>query len=255
MDRVMANSVVTRAFCLTTGTARSRIHFFPSAGTTAGHYPVVCEVTVFGKGIERRSVQLDGGRLNQPDGIRLEDAFPALVNETSGICGIEVGLSSPQGRINLLSSRLVVEVVSPHYTLSYGAARFSIAGEQPAESDASAVEARLRPQPIGVSMYDDKCTPSLVIVNPTKDLARPEFRHIVRGEEAPLHLGTVAPESVVEFPLEDTLTKSGVRRQTLWGESIIEKMWSEASALDASVECYLLLRDPETRQPFSVCAI
>ena len=261
MDKVLTNAVIARAFCLTTSAARSRIHFFPSAGSTAGHYPVACEITIFGKGIERRSVHLDGGRLNQPDGIRLEDAFPALASEVSGIFGLEVSLSSSQGRMNLLSSRLVVEIVSSQFLLSFGAAPFSINTSFDSSTNQTDLKAQigiteLNHDQIGaratVVMHDSICVPSLVIVNSSSELVRPDFRHRVGTSEDTLHLGTVAPESVVDFPLDDALCKYGEKHQALWGDVVIEKIWGKPQP---GVECYILNRECKSKRPISVCAV
>lgn len=253
-----ANCVVTEAFFLTTSAVRSRIHFFPSAGITAGHYPVACELTVFGKGVETRAVRLDGGRLNQPDGIRLEDAFPSLANETSGVAGLQVRLEASHGRINLLSSRVVIEMVSPQFTIAYGAASFRVS-EGPESSQGE--EQVVRPSGthsdsiVGFALQDQLCTSSLVAVNASNDLVRPTIRHVLRDIEAPLQMGTVAASSVVEFPLEEPLCKHGITHETLWGDSQIEKFWIAPSPEVEDVSWYVLQRDPLTRRPISVCAL
>jgi hypothetical protein len=255
VDRVVVNSVYTRAFFMTTNSIRSRVHFFGSAGTTAGHYPVGCELTVFGKGIERRSVRLDGGRLNQPDGIRLEDAFPSLPSETSGICGLEVRLDCPQGRINLLNSRIVLEMVSPQFSLSFMAAPCSADAVDGEVAERNATQKITRRIPVGIAMHDRLCSPSLVIVNGGADLVRPDVRHVLRDTEAPLHLGTVAAESVVEFPLDEALCKQGQVHEALWGDAVIEKLWAAESIEDGATTWYLLYRDPVHKRPVSVCAV
>jgi hypothetical protein len=255
VERVVVNSVYTRAFFMTTNSIRSRVHFFGSAGTTAGHYPVGCELTVFGKGVERRSVRLDGGRLNQPDGIRIEDAFPSLAAETSGICGLEVRLDCPQARINLLNSRIVLEMVSPQFSLSFTAAPCS-ADTLQAEGGAQSLEPKLaRRMPVGIALHDQLCSASLVVVNASTDLIRPEVRHVLRDAEAPLHLGTVAAESVVEFPLDEALCKQGLVHEALWGDAVIEKLWATESINDSAATWYLLYRDPVHKRPISVCAV
>jgi len=250
---------------MTTNSIRSRVHFFGSAGTTAGHYPVGCELTVFGKGIEKRSVRLDGGRLNQPDGIRLEDAFPSLATETSGVCGLEVRLDCPQGRINLLNSRVVVEMVSPQFSLSYMAAacradRVEVEGSVPTFDSEGP-----QPVPVAIAIHDRICSPSLIIVNGGSDLQRPDMRHVQRDGAAPLHLGTVAAESVVEFPLDEALCKQGLVHEVLWGDAVIEKLWAASHAdsgsadagtrVDGAATCYMLYRDPVHKRPISVCAV
>lgn len=247
----MANSVVTRAFCLTTPSMRSRLHFFPSAGTAAGHYSVACEISVFGKGIERRSVRLEGGRLNQPDGIRLEDAFPALDHETSGMCGVEVVFECSQSRLNLCNSRLIIEVVSPNCMLSYAAAPFVRRGGDGTD-ESSAVEESAR---VGVAIQDSLVVPSLVIVNPNPELLRPEFQHATMHGDAPVQLGTVAPESVVEFSLEESVCKGASIRELLWDSAVIERLWAKSSWAKHGVGCYILYRDPVSKRPISVCAL
>ncbi len=263
MDRTVVNSVVTRAFFLTTSAIRSRVHFFPSAGATSGHYPVTCDLTIFGKGIERRTVRLDGGRLNQPDGIRLEDAFPSLASETSGVCGIEVRLECSHGRINLLPSRVFIEMVSPQFVLSYVAAGFqaeeTVVG---AKSVVSAVtgaeagaEASAQAGTVMVALHEKGAAASLVIVNSGDELIRPEVQHCAGGQEARLHIGTVAAESVVEFPLDETLFRHAITRETLWGSVLVEKLWMTTSAERARAEWYILYRDPVSKRPISVSAV
>jgi len=257
MERVIANSVVTRAFCISTPVIRSRVHFSPSAGSTAVHHPVWCELTLFGKGIERRSVRIEGGRLNQPDGIRLEDAFPALENEASGMCGLEVAFECSQGRVNLCHSKLVVEIVSPQFSLTYGAAQF-----RPREqSEPSAVtndqsDQRISAEPrIGIALQDSRTVSSLVVVNPSAELLRPEFKLVVQDQELPLQLGTVAPESAVEFPLEEALCRNALMHEPLWGSAVVTKLWEDAVRRNTCSACYILYRDPVSKRPTSVCAL
>lgn len=251
MDRTVVNSVVTRAFFLTTSAIRSRVHFFPSAGATSGHYPVTCDLTIFGKGVERRTVRLDGGRLNQPDGIRLEDAFPSLASETSGICGIEVRLECSHGRINLLPSRVFIEMVSPQFVLSYVAARFQAEEIVVGPESVSSEEA----SQVMVALQEHHAVASLVVVNSGDELMRPEVFHGAGGQEVRLHIGTVAAESVVEFPLDETLFRHAVTRETVWGSVVVEKLWTTRSADIDNAAWYILYRDPVSKRPISVSAV
>jgi hypothetical protein len=246
---------------MVTSTIRSRVHFFPSAGTTAGHYPVSCELTLFGRGIERRAVKLEGGRLNQPDGIRLEDAFPALDHESSGLCGLEVVFECEQGRINLTNSRLVIEIVSPQFSLAYGAAPFvpndvAVSESGDVHQDGSARDSGV----VGVGIQDGRITPSLVIVNPTDELLRPEFKHSTRDGQAPLQLGTVAAGSAVEFPLDEAMFKNAPVHELLSGAAVIEKLWGDANWAHSSLghtsaACYILQRESVSKRPVSVYAL
>ena len=253
MDRVVANSVVTEAFFITTGAVRSRIHFFPSAGVAAGHYPVACELTIFGKGVDRRSVRLDGGRLNQPDGIRLEDAFPSLSTETSGVVGLQVSLEVLQGRLNLRSSRVVIEMVSPQFSITFNAAPFRAAVIDSSADNIAPALASV--DHVGVAIHDRFSVPTLIAANASSELIRPTIHHVLRGAEAPLQLGTVAATSVVEFPLDEALCKSGVSHATLWGESVCEKFWISPSKESDAISWYVMNRDPSSKRPISVCAL
>lgn len=255
MERVFVNSVVTQAFFLLTGTTRCRVHFFPSAGTTAGHYPVGCELSIFGKGVEKRAVQLEGGRLNQPDGIRLEDAFPTLGTEASGLCGLRVRLSCPQGRVNLLKSRVVVEIVSPQFSLVFNSASCKPDLSELDEGPEDAGNEGPQFARSGIATCDSFSVPSLVLVNGGSELERPDVRHLAREMEAPLHLGTVAAESVVEFPLEEALCKQGLQHAALWGDVMVERFWGEERKVHSDLSWYLMHRDPVMRRPISVCAL
>lgn len=254
MERVPANAVKSLMFFISTQTVRSRLHFFPNGGATGGHHPVSCQLTLFGKGIESRSVRLDGGRLNQPDGVRLEDAFPTLNTESSGLCGLEVALSCPQGRVNLLSSRVVIEMVSPQFTLTYGAAPFRI-DPRGFEEEAPVAIAPVSRESIGLGIHSATCAPSMIVVNSGEESFRPDFHTSPVSGDAPLQVGMVAPRSAVEFPLDDALCGRGDVRECLWGDAVIEKTWSPQVASIDTVECYMLYRDPASKRPLSVCAI
>ncbi len=258
MERSVTNNVVTEAFFLTSNSVRSRIHFFPSAGVTAGHYPVVCELTLFGKGIETRAVRIDGGRLNQPDGIRLEEVFPSLATETSGVAGLQIRLEASQGRLNLLSSRVFIEMVSPQFSLAFCAAPFRAGTYDDDEQSEGGMGHELNREAqsiLGIATQDRYSASSLVAVNASSDLLRPKIQHVLRDAQAPLQMGTVAASSVVEFSLEEPVCRPGITHETLWGNAVLEKFWIEEPDLPTEVSWYLLTRDPVSKRPISVCAL
>lgn len=259
MKRVVTNSVRTLVFCLSTASIKTRIHFFPSASGAGGHLPVTCVLTLFGKGIEKKSVMLDGGRLNQPDGLRLEDAFPALRGEVSGVFGLEIRLSCPQGRVNLLHSQAAVEFVSSASSTLYGGAPFSPMTEEVDEMSVSSIVDRIEPplkrSPAAVAVQDGSLTSSLVIVNAGPEALKPELTHVAGELAKPLHLGTLSPESVVEVPLEEALFKESRGKETLWGTTKAEKMLLPDFSRSPESSYYILYRDPASKRPVSACAI
>ncbi len=215
-----------------------------------------CVLKLFGKGIETRAVVLDGVRIGQPDGVRLEDAFPAVRNEASGIMGLEVTLECQQARINLASSHAVLELVSQQATISYGSAPFRSpqeGGEYASVTD-RLIAARRRGR-LGVGLQDASVMTSLVVINTSEEQLRPDIMHSVGLESVPLPVGTVAPHSVVEIPLDDSLFKGCESHSCLWGEVRAAKIALGEGAMTGESAYYLLYRHPATKQPISVCAL
>ncbi len=260
MDRAAPAAVKTVMFCLSTSSIKTRVHFFPTAGSTTSHQPITCVLSLFGKGIEKRAVMLDGGRLNQPDGVRLEDAFPTLRNEASGIFGLEVQLSSQQGRVNLLQSQAAIELVSPQASILYSSSPFVADVPEVAAAGPSAdimqrlVDARRRSF-VGIGMQDSLVTTSLVMVNSTKETVRPSIFHGVGEEAQSLPVGNISPESAMEIPLEESLFKKTSPHECLWGLSRAEKISVGPDSLTPHTAFYVMYRDPVSKRPVSVCAL
>jgi hypothetical protein len=257
MDRGVANTVKTLAFCLSTPSVRTRIHFFPSGGSVGGAAAVNCSLKLFGKGFESRSVLLDGGRIGQPDGVRLEDAFPNIRSEGSGIVGLEVLLECPQGqgRINLQSSHATIELVSPQFSIAYGSAPFVALREGEQGSITERLIAARRRNRVAAAIHDSLITTSLVVINPSSEPLRPEVTHTVGEADVALPLGTVAPESVVEIPLDESLFKGKESQQCLWGEVCAAKIAIAEYSGSADSGYYLVYREPNTKRPIAVCAL
>ena len=260
MDRAAPAAVKTVMFCLSTSSIKTRVHFFPTAGSTASHQPITCVLSLFGKGIEKRAVMLDGGRLNQPDGVRLEEAFPTLRNEASGIFGLEIQLSSQQGRVNLLSSQAAIELVSPQASIMYYSAPFvpdleEVASPEPQGDLPQRLAAARRRSFVGVGLQDAFVTTSLVMVNSTNETVRPAIFHGVGEEAQSLPVGNISPESAMEIPLEESLFKKTTPHECLWGLSRAEKISVGPDSLTPHTAFYVMYRDPVSKRPISVCAL
>lgn len=260
MDRAAPAAVKTVMFCLSTSSIKTRVHFFPTAGSTTSHQPITCVLSLFGKGIEKRAVMLDGGRLNQPDGVRLEDAFPTLRNEASGIFGLEVQLSSQQGRLNLLQSQAAIELVSPQASILYYSSPFvadlsEVVAPEPSTDLMQRLAAARRRSFVGVGMQDSFVTTSLVMVNSTNETVRPAIFHGVGEEAQSLPVGNIAPESAMEIPLEESLFKKTTPHECLWGLSRAEKISVGPDSLTPHTAFYVMYRDPVSKRPVSVCAL
>jgi hypothetical protein len=203
---------------------------------------------------------LDGGRLNQPDGVRLEEAFPTLRNEASGIFGLEMQLSSQQGRVNLLSSQAAIELVSPQTSIMYYSAPFvpdvdeAVVPEPQGDLSQRLAAARRRSF-VGVGVQDAFLTTSLIMINSTNETVRPAIFHGVGEEAQSLPVGTIAPESAMEIPLEESLFKKTTPHECLWGLSRAEKISVGPDSLTPHTAFYVMYRDPVSKRPVSVCAL
>jgi hypothetical protein len=256
MDSSSSNTVTSLAFCFSTPAIKSRVHFFPSAGVTSGPYSIACMLTLFGKGVERRSVMLDGGRLGQPDGVRLEDAFPSLRGEASGLFGLEIQLSCSQGRVNLLASQAAVELVSPQFSAMYSVAAFRHAGEEQQLAGDQQEQQTLSPlKAIGIAVQESDVASSLIMVNGGTETIKPELFRVAIGREVPLHLGTLAPESTIEVPLDESLFRETSPHECIFGLLRAERLCLGAQSRRSDTEYYLVYRDPETKRPISVVAL
>ena len=263
MERMKANEVVCRCFVMIAPGLRSRIHFFPTAGNAGGHYPVVCSLTLYGKGFEKRTVQLDGGRINQPDGLRIEDAFAGMPVEHQGLFGLDIGLSVAQGRLNLLPSQVFVESVSSHLNLLYSGASFESVSygsdderERPEQRlvDAS-THGSSRGRRVGMVVFEEDRTASLVIVNGSGAVVKPQVSVLHEGAETPTQLGTVGAHNVFEFPLKEVLTQSEARHNTMAGELSVARIACNLFENIDQVEVYVLYRYSDSKIPYAVTVL
>lgn len=255
-----SHKVTTLTFCISTAALRSRVHFFPNSAVPGGPYTVSCSLTVFGKGLERRSVVLDGARLGHPDGLRLEDAFPVLRSDYSGLLGLEIELAYPQERINLLPSHVSVELSSADGSVVFSALPFVVRRDNTPPNvtydtgDASAQKGKQRPSG-GIALLDKQTQTSLVMINASRDTHRPKLGKCGESGLEPLPVGTVGAQSVIEIPLDDLLAKGVARHHAIWGEVGLQQVVVQDDTLSHERGYYLLYRDPATKRPYSVVGL
>lgn len=256
MEKLLPNVVRTSAFCLSNSTTKSRVHFFPVAANVHGPQNVLCKLTLFGKGIERKSVVLDGGRLGQPDGLRVEDAFPVLRGEMAGLFGLEIELSTPTERVNLLSSQACIEIVSSSFSVTYFAAPFTAAIMDVSDirvGQEIVVGTRRRARSL-IALQDEALVTSLVIVNGTSEALRPAVARVQDATASPLQVGTVTAESAVEVSLDEALFRESGTQEVSWGTTRCEGIHF-ADMPGPSLGYYTMYRDAVTKKPLSVCAL
>jgi hypothetical protein len=201
---------------------------------------------------------LDGGRLGQPDGVRLEDAFPSLRGEASGLFGLEIQLSCSQGRVNLLASQASLELVSPQFSALYSAASFrrlEVDERAPTSSNEAERDAGTPPEALGIAVQESEAVSSLIMVNGGSESLKPELFRVVAGREVPVHLGTLAPESSIEVPLDEALFRETAPHECLFGLLRAERLCLGDRSRHKDTEYYLVYRNPETKRPLSVVAL
>lgn len=104
-----------------TGTLCSTIvHFLGAASGISAPYPIQCSLSVFGDGIETKSVALEGMRLYQPDGVKINDVFPFLKDSTK-THGLLIELSCVQQRIDLSPTNCFIEILEQGVRTVYAA--------------------------------------------------------------------------------------------------------------------------------------
>jgi hypothetical protein len=153
----MNYSIKWTGFGLSHSLARTVVHFFPSSPNVSAPYQVNTKLQVFSTQIGDNSLTLEGARLHQPDGVRLEAAFPSLLqNATGGVYGITVEVAGAAQRIDLSSSQCIIEIITANGRIRYRAKPNIIGKKDPLENQ----------NPITLSLYNDSSVKSsLVMVN------------------------------------------------------------------------------------------
>lgn len=271
-------TVITRFFSFAGAGISTRLHFMPAVCASAAPTDILCGFSIFGRGIEPKRVVLDGAKSGQPDGVRLEDAFPALKSQTvSGVIGVEMEISSSHPRLNLLTSQLFVEIITASYSVIYSQQPFF---NKPVELEPSPLEANAQQRSAGSSLSNDNppqisqllgggrkelpvalafsgsglIDSSLIIINSANESLRPTISRTNHGSVRPLHCGTVSPMTVLEVPLNDLILKDSP--EILSGEDSFraEALYLE-SAVSTSAAYYMVYRASDTRNPVSVLSL
>ncbi|MCB0333786.1 MAG: hypothetical protein KDD55_09830 [Bdellovibrionales bacterium] len=241
-------SITWATFCVANSLARTVVHFFPSSGTVTAPYPAMCKFTLFSQGECAKTQSLEGLRLSQPDGVRLEDIFPFLREGVNGMMGLHITLSTLQPRIDLSPSDCVIEIASRSHSVRFHPKQLESGKE------AIAVDGPL----LG---FDDQFhSSSLVVVNGAKDVFEASLSWIGESAEVPVHERAarsekVSPWSVEEFSLHKEIEDSCAPRvEQSWGASRAAS-FSLEKEIPAGSACFMMYRDATTKLPVSVVAV
>jgi hypothetical protein len=245
-------------FGLSNAISRTIIHFFPSAQVTSAPYPVIFKLRVFGKDIVSKSIALEGGRLGQPDGVRLEDAFPHLADGTSGIIGLHVELSTSQPRIDLSTSHIVIELVSSAQSVRFSPRqmkahdrKLTLSNENKLPCYAIAgINDAFFVSSLAVINYADKpFVPKLISPRPSTLATVSEPPDITE-----IGFDAVAAGNAQEFSLHEGMFTDVVPQEMTWG-LIRSRVFEVSGDVPSDVGCYLVYRDSLTKRIVSATQV
>ena len=240
-------------FCVSNAITRSVVHFFPASVSVAAPYAANCKLTLFGKGIESKSVALDGARFGQPDGVRLDDVFPQLQEGTNGFFGLEFEITTPQPRTDLSASSCIIELASRGQSCRFWPRRFIEDADAAARGMAPVRTAAQRSM---LAIKDAFCTSSLVLVNGSSEAYTPSVSAALVDEKEPaaIAIESLAPHSIVEVEIGELLESGQTPQECAWGLVRTGALWMSAP-MPEQVVCYVMYRDAVTRRPLSVVSL
>ncbi len=216
------------------------VHFYPQDHLTGAPYDLTAKFTIFGEGFDSISVILDGAKINQPNGIKLRDAFSTLnTNNVGGFFGVEVILESTKYNASLENSECVVELLTSGSIIKY----------RPASTFDDSLESD---QEHSSLFFDDRFnSTSLVFVNKSKK--KVNFNLASIGNDSKEMSVNLDSNSVREYALERKDFSPGFQQMTSWGELYLSPFC--LSEMPEDVTCYNLYRDKASNQPISISSL
>lgn len=232
-------------FGICSSLTRTMVHFFPSAGGVSAPYQSSCQISVFSSAMEPKSALLDGVRLSQPDGIRLEEAFPALQPGGGGLFGVHIKIATNQPRVELQKSLCFIEVVN-----QFNSARFAPYLERAASAEPASPRG-------GAAIKDAFHTTTCVIVNGSDKNETVSLLASGIGNEPVRTAATreVPSGGVIEVDLDaaQLFTQAQPVEQS-WGLVRSQSVFLNDNLSD-QIGVFLVYRDCESKKPISVCAL
>lgn len=228
------------------------VHFLPATPGAATPYPVEVSVSIFGRGLPRKRISLEGARLFHPDGIRVEDIFALQEIDAENSVGFQLEVFAAQQRSDVSASQCLVQ-----FGFGVGAVTFSPAKKvikSDPQTGAIIVDDSERFAAIS-ALKDSMLAPSLFIVNTTTNEHRPEvfYRDMPESQGALVPLGQVVSNSVLERRLDGTIFGEPAARELSWGN--VRSRLLRLRKTDNGVASFLVYRDVKTSRISSVHAL
>ena len=216
---------------------RTAVHFFPIASGISAPYPVVTRISCFRGGECMKSVSVEGLRLQQPDGVSVDELFPFLKDQPAGLYGLEMTIGCGQPRVDLSRSSCFLEIRNKSASMQF---RPQIVRQGKEEKSPSS----------GLVVKDAYLNSSLVVVNGTEHGIRPGLHGETTGS-ALFRCDEIPPLTVVEVAASEAVVEKLSAKPFGWGTSRMETVTC-AEPLPEGASCYLMYRDAVSQFPLSV---
>jgi hypothetical protein len=228
------------------------VHFLPATPGAATPYPVEVSVSVFGRGLPRKRISLEGARLFHPDGIKVEDIFALQEVDSENAVGFQLEIFAAQQRSDVSASQCLVQFGSEAGPVMFSPVKKLIKSDP--QSGAILPDNTEQFAPIN-ALKDAVLAPSLFIVNTTINEYRPEvfYKDLPQVDSSLVPLGQVMNSSVLERRLDGTIFGEPAARELSWG-NVRSRMLSLRKT-DNGVACFLVYRDVKTSRISSVHAL
>lgn len=226
------------SFAQSDSLTRSILHLLPTTRGGIVTQALSCTIELFGDRPESAEVAIDGIRLNQPDGIRLDEAFLRLKEGGNSLVGIAVTIESSQQKSDLKNSTCMMEIFTRERST-----RFSM-------------PIRETPLKIGVPaplIADPSMATSLILVNRGDQYHEITVRAAHASGEGlpqPLHI-SLAPRAVSEYSLAALMSQTSDPFNVSWGAVSLAAAEIETE-LDADVAAFAVYREAGTQRITSV---
>lgn len=217
-----------------TETVKTAVHFFPYGGSISATYPVDLTLTIFAEEFETVEVTMEGARLSQPEGIVIDQVFPALLTDYSGLYGLKIKITcNKQLGLDLIGSSCMTELFYPEGVVRFAAKEFDNSMETVT----------------GVCHTNENCSSSLVVLNCS---AESQSNHLPAGIVRHKQAQSLEPNAVKEYSVSDNFLQSGIQQNCGLGRATFQSFELSPAA---EVVYFTIDREAKTSYPVEVCTL
>lgn len=242
-------------FGLSAGGTTTLVHFLPAARIVSAPYPCVCKLSIFGNAGGRsvnKQIVLEGARLKQPDGIRIQDVFSEVL-ELRGLYGISVELTTLQPRIDLDASLCIIEILAGGNSVRYRPQLVSGRSESAAQALGIKSPVAVHKQSIAPSgeKRNEEIRPALVLQG--QSICSSVI--VVNGTDDTLHPVPLSNDRIEPFCVREITPNAQYQEFDCPLGPVAAGIGQVAIDSSSNAAGYLLVRDRATNVPVSVCTL